>query len=206
MPDGATNVTWHPTAVPRDERPWPGATVWLTGLSGSGKSTVAVEVERQLVAAGRGAYLLDGDNVRHGLNKDLGFTDADRVENIRRIAEVAKLMVDAGLIVSTAFISPFRAERCMAREMMGEGEFIKVFVDTPFEECATRDPKGLYARALGGEIKNFTGLDSPYERPENPEIHLRTLGKSPEEMVEILEDWLSERDIADQQYDDGGGI
>ena len=180
--------------------------LWFTGLSGSGKSTIANLLEKKLHASGRHTYILDGDNVRHGLNRDLGFTDADRVENIRRVAEVARLMVDAGLMVIVSFISPFRAERRMAREMMGEGEFVEVFVDTPFEECAARDPKGLYARALGGEIKNFTGLDSPYERPENPEIHLRTLGKSPEEMVEILESWLSERDIADQQYDDGGGI
>ena len=150
--------------------------------------------------------MLDGDNVRHGLNRDLGFTDEDRVENIRRVAEVAKLMADAGLIVIVSFISPFRAERRMARELMGQGEFVEVFVDTPFEECAKRDPKGLYARALAGAIKNFTGVDSPYETPENPEIHLQTLGKTPEEMVETVETWLNGRDIAEHQYDDGGGI
>ncbi|WP_353642223.1 sulfate adenylyltransferase subunit CysN [Mesorhizobium sp. WSM2239] len=196
-------VTKSARAAAKHQKP---AVLWFTGLSGSGKSTIANLLEKKLHASGRHTYILDGDNVRHGLNRDLGFTDEDRVENIRRVAEVARLMVDAGLMVIVSFISPFRAERRMAREMMGEGEFIEVFVDTPFEECAARDPKGLYAKALGGEIKNFTGLDSPYERPENPEIHLRTLGKSPEEMVEILESWLSERDIADQQYDDGGGI
>jgi bifunctional enzyme CysN/CysC len=165
--------------------------LWFTGLSGSGKSTIANLLEKKLHAAGRHTYLLDGDNVRHGLNRDLGFTEADRVENIRRVGEVAKLMVDAGLIVLVSFISPFRAERRMAREMMAEGEFVEVFVDTPFEECARRDPKGLYAKALKGEIKNFTGVDSPYEEPENAEIHLRTTGRSPEELVdEIVEAWL----------------
>ncbi|NGO52288.1 sulfate adenylyltransferase subunit CysN [Allomesorhizobium camelthorni] len=205
----ADNIHWQSLEVTKSARAAaknqkPGV-LWFTGLSGSGKSTIANLLEKKLHASGRHTYILDGDNVRHGLNRDLGFTDEDRVENIRRVAEVARLMVDAGLMVIVSFISPFRAERRMAREMMGEGEFMEVFVDTPFEECAARDPKGLYAKALGGEIKNFTGLDSPYERPENPEIHLQTLGKSPEEMVEILESWLSERDIADQQYD-GGGI
>jgi bifunctional enzyme CysN/CysC len=206
----ADNIHWQSLEVSKSARAAakhqkPGV-LWFTGLSGSGKSTIANLLEKKLHASGRHTYILDGDNIRHGLNRDLGFTDEDRVENIRRVAEVARLMVDAGLMVIVSFISPFRAERRMAREMMGEGEFIEVFVDTPFEECAARDPKGLYAKALDGEIKNFTGLDSPYERPENPEIHLQTLGKSPEEMVEILESWLSERDIADQQYDDGGGI
>ncbi|HEV2896240.1 MAG TPA: sulfate adenylyltransferase subunit CysN [Pseudaminobacter sp.] len=195
-------VTKRARAAAKQQKP---TLLWFTGLSGSGKSTIANLLEKKLHASGRHTYILDGDNVRHGLNRDLGFSDEDRVENIRRVAEVARLMVDAGLMVIVSFISPFRAERRMAREMMGEGEFIEVFVDTPFEECAVRDPKGLYAKALGGEIKNFTGLDSPYERPEKPEIHLETLGKSPEEMVDILESWLSERDIADQQYD-GGGI
>jgi bifunctional enzyme CysN/CysC len=162
-------------------------------------------LEKKLHSAGRHTVLLDGDNVRHGLNRDLGFTDADRVENIRRVAEVARLMTDAGLIVLVSFISPFSAERRMARELMAPGEFVEVFVDTPFEECARRDTKGLYPRALKGEIKNFTGVDSPYEAPENPEIHLRTLGRSPEELVEALELWLIERDSAEDQYD-GGGI
>ncbi|WP_406873833.1 sulfate adenylyltransferase subunit CysN [Aminobacter sp. P9b] len=197
------DVTRHARADLKNQRP---AVLWFTGLSGSGKSTVANLLEKKLHATGRHTYVLDGDNVRHGLNRDLGFTDEDRVENIRRVAEVAKLMADAGLIVIVSFISPFRAERRMARELMGQGEFVEVFVDTPFEECAKRDPKGLYARALAGAIKNFTGVDSPYETPENPEIHLQTLGKTPEEMVEAVEAWLNERDIAEHQYDDGGGI
>jgi bifunctional enzyme CysN/CysC len=187
----------------KNQRP---AVLWFTGLSGSGKSTIANLLEKKLHATGRHTYLLDGDNVRHGLNRDLGFTDADRVENIRRVAEVAKLMADAGLIVIVSFISPFKAERRMARELMVGGEFVEVFVDTPFEECARRDPKGLYARALKGEIKYFTGVDSPYEAPENPEVRLKTLGRTPEDMVDILDRWLAERDLAEDSYDDGGGI
>jgi bifunctional enzyme CysN/CysC len=148
--------------------------VWFTGLSGSGKSTIANLVEKRLLAMGQHTYLLDGDNVRHGLNKDLGFTDEDRVENIRRVAEVAKLMVDAGLIVLVSFISPFRAERRMAREMFDEGEFMEVFVDTALDVAEERDVKGLYAKARAGQISNFTGIDSPYEVPEAPELVLST--------------------------------
>jgi bifunctional enzyme CysN/CysC len=143
-------------------------------LSGSGKSTIAAIVERELHARGAHTYMLDGDNVRHGLNRDLGFTDADRVENIRRVGEVAKLFVDAGLLVLCSFISPFRAERRMVRELVEAEEFVEIFVDTPLEECMRRDPKGLYARAKEGKIKNFTGIDSPYELPENAEIVIDT--------------------------------
>ena len=146
--------------------------LWFTGLSGSGKSTIANLVEKKLYARGRHTYILDGDNVRHGLNRDLGFTDADRVENIRRVAETAKLMADAGLIVLVSFISPFRSEREMARGLMPEGEFVEIFVDTPLEIAEARDPKGLYARARAGEIKNFTGIDAPYEAPLSPDLHL----------------------------------
>ncbi|MBN9233200.1 MULTISPECIES: sulfate adenylyltransferase subunit CysN [Phyllobacteriaceae] len=206
----AENIHWQSLDIDKraradmkHQRP---AVFWFTGLSGSGKSTIANLLEKKLAATGRHTYLLDGDNVRHGLNRDLGFTDADRVENIRRVAEVAKLMADAGLIVLVSFISPFRAERRLARELMAGGEFVEVFVDTPFEECARRDPKGLYARAMRGEIKNFTGVDSPYEPPENPEIRLETVGRTVEEMVDILDDWLAERDKAETQYESGGGI
>ncbi len=206
----AANIHWQSLDVDKKARALAkhqkSAVLWFTGLSGSGKSTIANMLEKKLHSAGHHTYLLDGDNIRHGLNRDLGFTDEDRVENIRRVAEVARLMADAGLIVLVSFISPFRAERQMAREMLEEGEFVEVFVDTPFDECARRDPKGLYAKALSGAIKNFTGVDSPYEAPEKPEIHLETLGKSPEEMVEALENWLRERENGDQQYDSGGGI
>ncbi|HET7731199.1 MAG TPA: sulfate adenylyltransferase subunit CysN [Usitatibacter sp.] len=157
--------------------------IWFTGLSASGKSTIANLLEKRLHAAGRHTYTLDGDNVRHGLNRDLGFTEVDRVENIRRVAEVARLMVDAGLIVLVSFISPYRSERRLARELFGEGEFVEVFVDTPLEECERRDPKGLYAKARRGELANFTGIDSAYEVPERPEVHLRPVEEPPEECV-----------------------
>lgn len=167
--------------------------IWLTGLSGAGKSTIANLLERRLHALGVHTYLLDGDNVRHGLNKDLGFTAADRVENIRRIGEVAKLMVDAGLMVVTAFISPFRSERQLARDLVAEGEFIEVFVDTPLAEVEKRDPKGLYKKARRGELKNFTGIDSPYEAPEQPEIRIETLRHSAEEAADLIVQQLRER-------------
>lgn len=170
----ATNVTWHPTAVPREARPSAGATVWLTGLSGSGKSTVAVEVERVLVAAGRPAYLLDGDNIRHGLNGDLGFSAADRAENVRRVGHVARLFADAGLVAVVPLISPYRADREAVRALHAEAglPFVEVFVDTPIEVCEQRDPKGLYARARAGELRGFTGIDDPYEPPTAPELVL----------------------------------
>ncbi|RFF27890.1 MULTISPECIES: sulfate adenylyltransferase subunit CysN [unclassified Wenzhouxiangella] len=162
--------------------------VWLTGLSGSGKSTIANEVERKLMALGHHTYLLDGDNVRHGLNRDLGFTEADRVENIRRVGEVARLMTDAGLIVLVSFISPFRSERRMVRERFDDDEFMEVFVDTPLEVCEERDVKGLYAKARAGEIPNFTGISSPYEAPENAELVLKTVGRNVEELAdEVIE-------------------
>jgi bifunctional enzyme CysN/CysC len=164
--------------------------VWLTGLSGSGKSTIANLLEKRLQVEGRHTYLLDGDNVRHGLNKDLGFTDEDRVENIRRVAEVAKLMVDAGLIVLVSFISPFRAERQLARDLLKDREFVEVFIDTPLAEAERRDVKGLYAKARAGELKNFTGVDSPYEAPEHPEIRIDTTSLSAEQAAEQIFVWL----------------
>ncbi len=169
--------------------------LWLTGLSGAGKSTIANLVEKKLHALGRHTYLLDGDNVRHGLNKDLGFTDVDRVENIRRVAEVAKLMVDAGLIVITAFISPFRAERRMARELMDEGEFIEIFVDTPLAVAEQRDRKGLYRKARRGELKNFTGIDSPYEIPEHPDIRVETARLAADAAADLIVGALARRGI-----------
>ena len=186
----STNLRWQTLTVDKQarierngHRP---CVVWLTGLSGAGKSTIADLVERALHAAGRHTFLLDGDNVRQGLNSDLGFSDADRVENIRRIAEVAALMVDAGLIVLVSFISPFRAERALARGLVAENEFCEVFVDTPLAVAEQRDPKGLYARARRGELANFTGIDSPYEPPENPEVRLDTTALTPEQAAEAV--------------------
>ncbi len=190
----AQNVHWQATDIDRDmraslknQRP---ALLWFTGLSGSGKSTIANLVEKKLHRMNRHSFLLDGDNVRHGLNRDLGFTEADRIENIRRVGEVAKLMSDAGLIVITAFISPFRAEREMVRGMLPEGEFIEVFIDTPLAEAERRDVKGLYKKARAGQLKNFTGIDSPYEAPENPEIRIDTTAMTPEEAADLIIDRL----------------
>ena len=191
------NVVWHPHPVTVAQREQlhghRGVVLWFTGLSGSGKSTVAGALEEALHQQGVSTYLLDGDNVRHGLNRDLGFTAADRVENIRRIAEVARLMVDAGLIVLSAFISPFRAERAMARARVEDGEFIEVHVDTPLGLAEQRDVKGLYQKARRGELKNFTGIDSPYEAPEQPELHIDTRTLSAEQAAERVLITLRER-------------
>jgi bifunctional enzyme CysN/CysC len=169
--------------------------LWFTGLSGAGKSTIANQVAKRLHAQGRHAYLLDGDNLRHGLNRDLGFRPEDRVENVRRVGEVARLFVDAGLIVLVSLISPFRNERRMVREMLEPGEFLEIFVDTPLAECERRDPKGLYARARAGAIRNFTGIDSPYEPPENPEMVLDTVGAAPDALTERIVAMLEERGV-----------
>lgn len=189
------NVHWQAVDVDKAARGalkgQRGRVVWLTGLSGSGKSTIANLVEKKLHAEGRHTYLLDGDNVRHGLNRDLGFTDADRVENIRRVAEVAKLMVDAGLIVLVSFISPFRAERDMARGLMAKDDFVEVYVDTPLAVAESRDVKGLYKKARSGELKNFTGIDSPYEAPENPEIRIDTTAETAAQAAERITAWLN---------------
>ena len=186
----AANVHWQPTTIAREDHAFlknqTPRVLWFTGLSGSGKSTIANEVEKSLNLMNRHTFLLDGDNVRHGLNKDLGFTEADRIENIRRVGEVAKLMTDAGLIVLTAFISPFRAERQMVRKMLAEGEFIEIFVDTPLAVAEERDVKGLYKKARSGKLKNFTGIDSPYESPENPEIRVNTVEMTPAEAAEYI--------------------
>ncbi len=190
----AQNVHWQALDISRDMRARQKAqtprVLWFTGLSGSGKSTIANLVEKKLYSQGLHTFLLDGDNVRHGLNKDLGFTDADRIENIRRVGEVARLMTDAGLTVLTAFISPFRAEREMVRAMMADGEFIEVFVDTPIEVAEARDVKGLYAKARSGQLWNFTGIDSPYEAPEAPDIHIDTTVTGPDEAAEQIVRWI----------------
>ena len=184
------NVHWQPTDITRDHhasmKNQTPRVLWFTGLSGSGKSTIANEVEKKLALMNRHTFLLDGDNVRHGLNKDLGFTESDRIENIRRIGEVAKLMTDAGLIVLTAFISPFRADRQLVRDMIDGGEFIEIHVDTPLEVAEARDVKGLYKKAREGKLKNFTGIDSPYEPPESPEIRVNTVEMTPEEAADHI--------------------
>ena len=194
---GSTNIVWHDLAVDKEaraalkgQRP---AALWFTGLSGAGKSTIANLVDRRLHALGRHTFILDGDNVRHGLNRDLGFSEADRVENIRRAAEAARLMVEAGLIVMVSFISPYRSDREAARERFEQGEFIEVFIDTPIDECRRRDPKGLYARADAGKIRNFTGVDAPYEAPLSPELHLCTTEAEAETLADRVIEELRRR-------------
>jgi bifunctional enzyme CysN/CysC len=193
------NVHWQPLQIGKAERAdlkkQKPAVLWFTGLSGAGKSTIADLVEQRLHAGGYHTMLLDGDNIRHGLNRDLGFTEADRVENIRRAGEVARLMLDSGLIVICAFISPYRAEREMVRNLVQPGEFQEIFVDTPIESCIERDPKGLYAKAKAGQIKNFTGVDAPYEPPEHPDIHLATVGRTPEQSARSVLQALIDRSI-----------
>ncbi|MFS1861398.1 adenylyl-sulfate kinase [Vibrio lentus] len=192
----SSDVVWHNATVTHQQRAelkqQKPVVLWFTGLSGSGKSTVANAAESQLLALGKHSYLLDGDNVRHGLNQDLGFSDKDRVENIRRIGEVAKLFVDSGSIVLTAFISPFISDRQQVRDLLGEQQFLEVFIDTPLEVCESRDPKGLYKKARKGEIKHFTGIDSEYQAPMNPEICVKTAGKSVEECGEQVVNALRE--------------
>jgi len=197
----ATNITWHEGEVTRAEREknlgQNGCTLWMTGLSGSGKSTIAVVLEQVLLERGKHAYRLDGDNIRHGLNKNLGFSAEDRAENIRRIGEVAKLFADAGIIAITSFISPYRADRDTVRKLHDEANvpFLEVYVNTPLEVAEQRDPKGLYKKARAGEIKGFTGIDDPYEAPENAELHLRTDQLEVAQSVERLLDMLTERGL-----------
>ncbi|HUF74590.1 MAG TPA: adenylyl-sulfate kinase [Gammaproteobacteria bacterium] len=202
----ATNVTWHEGNVTRVDRQTilrqRGATIWFTGLSGSGKSTIAVALENALHELGKLSYRLDGDNVRHGINKNLGFSEADRTENIRRIGEVAKLFGDAGVIALSSFISPYKSDRDEVRALHDAAglSFVEVFVDCPLEEAEKRDPKGLYKKARAGEIKNFTGIDAPYESPANPELHLRTDRLTLEQEVEAILDYLQANEIISKRY------
>ncbi|SDW88549.1 adenylylsulfate kinase [Marinococcus luteus] len=197
MGSKSTDIVWHDASVSKEERQEKNKhqsfVLWFTGLSGSGKSTLANAVSRKLFERGSHTYVLDGDNVRHGLNKDLGFSPEDRTENIRRIGEVAKLFVDSGQIVSTAFISPYREDRHQVRELLSDGEFIEVYVEASLEACEERDPKGLYKKARSGEIPSFTGINAPYEEPENPELTVNTEQKSIEEsaqeVVDVLVNW-----------------
>jgi len=195
----ATNITWHQHALSREDREkllkQKGVLLWFTGLSASGKSTVANEVTYQLHQMGKLTYVLDGDNIRHGLNKNLGFSPGDREENIRRISEVGNLFADAGLITTTAFISPYRKDRDFARQLLGDGRFIEIFVKASVETCEKRDPKGLYQKAKNGEIKEFTGVSAPYEEPLKPEIVLDADTMTIEEEVEMVLDYLKEKNI-----------
>src|SRR5215471_6337835 len=197
----ATNITWHEGHVTREERAsllkQKGATIWFTGLSGSGKSTIAYTLEHALVQRGHLAYVLDGDNIRHGLNKNLGFSAADREENIRRIGEVAKLFADGGLIAMTSFISPYRKDRDNVRALHVEGKlpFIEVFVNTPIATCEQRDPKGLYKKARAGQLKNFTGIDDPYEEPAKPELTIDAAATTPQQATVILIEYLEKQGI-----------
>ena len=197
----ATNITWHGGSVNREQRraltQQKPVCIWLTGLSACGKSTIAMALEQKLIEQKNIAYVLDGDNIRHGLNKNLGFSPEDRTENIRRIGEVAKLFVDAGLIVITSFISPYREDRDMVRALVQDGEFIEIFVDAPVEVCAERDPKGLYKKAMAGEIPNFTGVSAPYEAPEKPELHIKSAEHGVEECVDQILAYLKNNNYFD---------
>jgi len=199
----AENIVWHPHPVTKEQRSTQKkqrpCIIWFTGLSGSGKSTIAGAVEQKLYELGHHTYLLDGDNVRHGLNKNLGFSDEDRIENIRRIGEMAKLFADSGLIVLTAFISPFRADRRMVRELVEQNEFIEVYMDTPLATCEQRDPKGLYKKARAGKIKNFTGIDSDYETPESAEIMVNAQELSIEQCADKVINYLQANQIIFEQ-------
>lgn len=195
----ATNITWHGNKVTREERTaltgQKPVCIWLTGLSACGKSTIAMALEQVLIERKHQAYVLDGDNIRHGLNKNLGFSPEDRTENIRRIGEVSKLFVDAGLVVITSFISPYKDDRDMVRGLLAEGEFVEIFVDAPVEVCAERDPKGLYKKAMAGEIQGFTGVspDAPYEAPDNPELRLDTANNSVDQCVAQIVAYLEDK-------------
>lgn len=190
MEQKATNITWHEGEISRQDREQlleqKGCIIWFTGLSGAGKSTLAVALEQRLYQAGHIAYRLDGDNIRHGLNKDLGFSPEDRTENIRRIGEVAKLFADAGIVTTASFVSPYKADRDIVRALVEPGQFIEVYVECDLSVCEERDPKGLYKKARAGEIKEFTGIDAPYEEPENPEIRINTGTQSLDESVDYL--------------------